>query len=160
MKKFLFALLLLPALVWGQQPFEFEALDKTKIVTVTDNTAAAADSLNVEGRVIAKFILMHEKLSLTLDEVSRGANDSLVLHVQTTALPSDTTTWQTVATIGPGVSTTLFYNRTLPTGVAARDTVLALHRYFRIYEDHSIAAWTAADTSSYRVFLRPWGPKF
>jgi len=152
-------LFLLPQLAFPQVPWEYGRWDASEKIVVIDATSAAADSLKVEGRVIAKGKLSYSNLSFTGKVIARGTNDSTVITIQTTANPDDSTTWQTILTVGPMVSTTVFYARTIPTGVAVRDTVLAIHPYIRIYEDHSVAAWTAADTSSYYLFIRQWGEK-
>lgn len=157
MKKLLLGFLLFPALLFAQSPFEFERWNTEEVLTVTDNTAAAGDSLKVEGAVALKGVLDFSEVCFCLRVATRGTNDSLLVTIQSTASPSDTSTWQTLTTFDGRKAAVGNTIRCFPVGTPARDSILPLFRYIRATTDHSIDAWTAADTSSWVLFVRQKG---
>lgn len=159
MKRFLFLICFLCAVsVQAQISSNFREIGRAETFIRVDNTSVAADSGKVEAKSNPPFVGKLSKdwtwLGFSLFVATRGANDSLLVTFQTTANPEDTLTfpWVTLTNFGrkAAVATTQFR---FPTNVAARDSIAVPASYFRVMEDHSIDAWTAADTSSWVLTL-------
>lgn len=162
MKKFillLWAFLVFPLFLFAQNSSQFDAVRQQDGFQVLDNTAAVGDSAKVEGDIALKLRLDWSAVCFCLRVGTRGTNDSLLVTIQTTATPSDTATWQTLTTFDGRKAAVGNTVRCFPTGTLARDSVLPLFRYIRVSQDHSIDAWTAADTSSWYLFVRPAGAR-
>lgn len=153
----IFVLMAWAGSVFAQDPAQFEPVGNRDVFQVLDNTAAAADSGNVEGNIALKLRLDWSQVCFCLRVGTRGTNDSLLVTIQSTANPADTTSWQTLTTFDGRKAAVGNTVRCFPVGTPARDSLLPLFRYFRAAQDHSIDAWTAADTSSWFLFVRPGG---
>lgn len=145
--------------LFGQSLTNFEKMPQSVSLKVTNRVAAAVDSTLTEGTLAINGELSYSNVNFTLQVATRGANDSLQVVIQCTNNPADTTSWQTLTAFDTRKAAIGSTVRVFPTGAAARDSTLPLYRFFRVTQDHSIDAFTAADTSTWFLHIRQFGER-
>lgn len=125
---------------------------------VTPGVADTTTILTGFGKLASLFERTESNISMALQVLSRSANDSLLVTVQTTNALEDSTSWINLTAFG-GVKTatgTTFRAYTGPLTTA--DSTFFIGRWVRVMVNHGAAAGSslAGDSSRIRLQITEW----
>lgn len=159
----LFILPLLFGLGFGQRLTSYERMPQSVILKVRNPLVVLADTILTEGAVMINGQLSYEKACFGLSVVTRGTNDTLFVIIQTCPDPGDTLAypWKNLTNFNAGKFALGNTYQCYPTLLAVQDTIGTgiPFRYFRAVSTHSIDICTAADTSTWFLFINQYGNK-